>query len=58
VDFGRFCSVQNVSWYAGIVQVGAALLTVVIYALVYMRRRTKGRMEGLRARVRGGSVAM
>jgi hypothetical protein len=58
VDFGRFCSVQNVSWYAGIVQVGAALLTVVIYALVYMRRRTKGKMEGLRARARGGSVAM
>jgi hypothetical protein len=49
VDFGKFCNVQSVSWYTGLVQVGAALFTLVIYGMVIMRRRSKGRVETLRA---------
>jgi hypothetical protein len=49
VDFGKFCNVQSVSWYTGLVQVGAALFTLVIYGMVIMRRRSKGRVEPLRA---------
>ncbi|KAG9192424.1 hypothetical protein G6011_11158 [Alternaria panax] len=45
VDFGRYCNVQSVSWYIGIVQASAALLTVLIYVLVYLRRGTKKEVE-------------
>jgi hypothetical protein len=33
--------VQSVSWYTGLIQVAAALLTVGIYVQVLMRRKTK-----------------
>jgi hypothetical protein len=36
-----------VSWYVGLAQAGAALLTVVIYVMVFMRRRSKRRVEEL-----------
>ncbi|KAF1839568.1 hypothetical protein BDW02DRAFT_526 [Decorospora gaudefroyi] len=45
VDFNRFCNVQSVSWYIGLVQAGAALLTVVIYVMAFMRRRSKRKVE-------------
>ncbi|EAT78137.1 hypothetical protein SNOG_14597 [Parastagonospora nodorum SN15] len=45
VNFDRFCNVQSVSWYIGLVQAGAALLTVVIYILVLMRRRSKKNLD-------------
>lgn len=40
VDFNQFCNVQSISWYFGIVQVFAALLTVFIFFLVMRRRET------------------
>jgi hypothetical protein len=30
-----------VSWYIGLVQAGAAVLTVVIYLMMYMRKKSK-----------------
>ncbi|KAF2252411.1 hypothetical protein BU26DRAFT_422632 [Trematosphaeria pertusa] len=45
VDFDRFCSVQSISWYIGLVQVAAAVLTVVIYVFVLMRRRSKKKLK-------------
>ncbi|KAH7095277.1 hypothetical protein FB567DRAFT_512214 [Paraphoma chrysanthemicola] len=47
VDFGMYCNVQSVSWYIGLAQAGAALLTVVIYVMVFMRRRSKRRVQEL-----------
>ncbi|KAJ4324962.1 hypothetical protein N0V94_001016 [Neodidymelliopsis sp. IMI 364377] len=41
VDFDKFCGVQSASWYVGLVQVGASLLTVVVYALVILRWRRR-----------------
>jgi hypothetical protein len=41
VPFDRFCQVQSSSWYAGMVQVGAMLLTVVIWCLAGRRKKTK-----------------
>ncbi|KAF2177852.1 hypothetical protein K469DRAFT_719324 [Zopfia rhizophila CBS 207.26] len=45
VDFNKFCNVQSVSWYAGLVQVGAAVLTIFIYFLVFRRLQTKKTVE-------------
>jgi hypothetical protein len=45
VDFDQYCNVQSVSWYVGLVQAGTALLTVVIYVMVFMRRRSKREVE-------------
>jgi hypothetical protein len=55
VDFNRFCNIQvstllcyrndmltmqqSISWYIGLVQVGAALLTIITYIFVIVRRR-------------------
>jgi hypothetical protein len=36
---------QSISWYVGLVQAGAALLTVVIYVLVYMRKKSKNNLD-------------
>ncbi|OCK84386.1 hypothetical protein K432DRAFT_378600 [Lepidopterella palustris CBS 459.81] len=41
VNFNTLCNSQAVSWYIGLVQVGAALLTIFIYVLVVKRRKTK-----------------
>ncbi|KAF2685741.1 hypothetical protein K458DRAFT_299789 [Lentithecium fluviatile CBS 122367] len=53
VDFDRFCSTQSISWYIGLVQVGAALLTVFIYVLVLMRRRSKKKLNKRYSQMRG-----
>jgi hypothetical protein len=45
VDFDRFCNVQSASWYVGLVQVGAALFTVVIYVMVFMRKKSKRNLD-------------
>ncbi|KAF2466545.1 uncharacterized protein BDR25DRAFT_306070 [Lindgomyces ingoldianus] len=45
VNFDKFCNVQSVSWYAGLVQVGAAFLTIFIYVLVWRRRQTKKKVK-------------
>ncbi|KAJ4348460.1 uncharacterized protein N0V89_009834 [Didymosphaeria variabile] len=41
VDFDKFCTVQSISWYIGLVQVGTAALTVVTYVFVFVRRSGK-----------------
>ncbi|KAG9385922.1 hypothetical protein A1F94_002672 [Pyrenophora tritici-repentis] len=38
LDFEKYCSVQSVSWFVGLAQAGAAVLTVVVYVLVWARR--------------------
>ncbi|UPX19547.1 uncharacterized protein EKO05_0009807 [Ascochyta rabiei] len=43
-DFNRFCDVQSASWYVGLVQVAAGLLTLVGYVLVCRRERSKRRL--------------
>jgi hypothetical protein len=45
VDFDRFCNVQSVSWYIGLVQVAAAILTVIIYIFVLVRMKTKKKLK-------------
>lgn len=45
IDFNRFCNVQGISWYIGLVQAGAALLTVIIYIMVFMRKRSKKNLQ-------------
>ncbi|KAE8846873.1 hypothetical protein HRS9122_03780 [Pyrenophora teres f. teres] len=45
VDFEKYCSVQSVSWFVGLAQAGAAVLTVVIYVLVWARRRSKKELK-------------
>ncbi|XPS68290.1 hypothetical protein M3J09_000582 [Ascochyta lentis] len=47
IDFNRFCNVQSASWYVGLVQVAASLLTVVVYVLVFRRRESKRRVQRL-----------
>jgi len=43
VPFDTYCNIQSASWYAGLVQVGAMLLSAVIYFFAW--KRTKGRKE-------------
>ncbi|KAH7394232.1 hypothetical protein DE146DRAFT_661185 [Phaeosphaeria sp. MPI-PUGE-AT-0046c] len=45
VDFNQYCVIQSASWYIGLAQVGAALLTIVIYVFVYMRTKSKKRLN-------------
>jgi hypothetical protein len=42
---GILTKMQSISWYVGLVQAGAALLTVVIYVLVYMRKKSKNNLD-------------
>ncbi|KIW01535.1 uncharacterized protein PV09_07013 [Verruconis gallopava] len=41
IDFDRYCNIQAISWYIGLVQVGSLLLTVVLYVLALRRLRSK-----------------
>jgi uncharacterized membrane protein YidH (DUF202 family) len=41
INFNRYCGVQSVSWYLGLVQVGATLLTLVLYLLAIRRLQSK-----------------
>jgi ABC-type dipeptide/oligopeptide/nickel transport system permease subunit len=45
VPFDRYCTVQATSWYAGLVQVGAMVLSVVIMLLAGRRKTTKGTVK-------------
>ncbi|KAH6637485.1 hypothetical protein C7974DRAFT_142163 [Boeremia exigua] len=47
VDFNRYCDVQSASWYIGLAQVGAGVLTVGIYVMVFVRRKSKRRVQEL-----------
>lgn len=45
VPFDKFCTVQAASWYAGLVQVGAMVLSVIIFLMTGRRRTTKGAVK-------------
>jgi hypothetical protein len=47
VDFNMYCNVQSASWYVGLARAAAALLTVVIYVMVYRRKQSKRRVQRL-----------
>lgn len=47
VDFNTYCSVQSASWYVGLARTGAALLTVIIYVMVFKRRESKRKVQRL-----------
>lgn len=46
VDFDRYCGVQTASFYSGIVNVAAGLLSVVILVMTGVRSRSKMRASG------------
>ncbi|KAF1994004.1 hypothetical protein P154DRAFT_527370 [Amniculicola lignicola CBS 123094] len=58
VDFNKFCNTQSASWYAGLAQAGAAILTVVIYLMVWQRRKAKKLLKVQRARRSGGFASV
>jgi hypothetical protein len=41
VNFSKYCTIQSTSWYLGLVQVGAMVLSVVIMLMSAGRNRTK-----------------
>jgi hypothetical protein len=41
INFGRYCDVQSISWYLGLVQVGLMLFTLVLYLLAVRRLQSK-----------------
>ncbi|CAO2656354.1 Nn.00g051570.m01.CDS01 [Neocucurbitaria sp. VM-36] len=45
VDFDQYCTVQGVSFYIGVVQAIASLLTVIINILTFMRARSKKNLK-------------
>ena len=47
VNFNAYCNIQSASWYVGLARAAAALLTVVIYVLVYRRRQSKRKVQRL-----------
>ncbi|KAF2623384.1 hypothetical protein BU25DRAFT_350224, partial [Macroventuria anomochaeta] len=47
LDFNAYCNVQSASWFVGLAQVGASLLTVVIYVLVFKRKGSKRKVQRL-----------
>jgi hypothetical protein len=47
LDFNTYCSIQSASWYLGLARAGAALLTIVIYILVYRRKESKRKVQRL-----------
>ncbi|KAK7192999.1 hypothetical protein DPSP01_005210 [Paraphaeosphaeria sporulosa] len=53
VDFDKFCNVQSISWYIGLVQVGAAVLTVVTYVFVMARRSKKKSLKKRHSQMAG-----
>lgn len=55
IEFKKFCDIQSAGWYAGLVQIGAIVLAIVIMVLGW--RRKKSAMAAGRARAqaqRGG----
>ena len=47
LDFNTYCNVQSASWFVGLVQVGASLLTIAIYVMVFKRKGSKKRVQRL-----------
>jgi len=45
IHFAKYCNIQNGAYYAGLVQVGASILTAIIYIFMFMRMRTKKRLQ-------------
>ncbi|KAF2813898.1 uncharacterized protein BDZ99DRAFT_459647 [Mytilinidion resinicola] len=45
VNFNKFCKTQSISFYAGLVQVGLGLLTIITYLMVIRRRKVKKTVE-------------
>lgn len=41
VPFDKYCNIQSAGWYAGLIQVGAMVLSGVIFALAWRRRGVK-----------------
>lgn len=41
LDFARYCDIQAVSFYIGLVQVGAIILTIVVYLFALRRLQSK-----------------
>jgi len=41
VPFDKYCNVQTASWYAGLVQIGAMILSIIIYLLAVRRMQAK-----------------
>jgi hypothetical protein len=41
VPFDRFCNIQSAGWYAGLVQIGAMILSVIIFFLAMRRMKVK-----------------
>ncbi|EME41088.1 hypothetical protein DOTSEDRAFT_56122 [Dothistroma septosporum NZE10] len=56
VDFNKYCGIQTASFYSGIANVVAHILTVVIIVLSVMRRRTKKRRASTMPPQRDGDL--
>jgi hypothetical protein len=41
VPFDQYCNIQTAGWYAGLIQVGAMVLSAIILALAYRRKGVK-----------------
>ncbi|KAF2100045.1 hypothetical protein NA57DRAFT_75549 [Rhizodiscina lignyota] len=53
INFNQYCTTQSISWYFGLAQGGAAILSVIIYIMAIQRLRSKKQMtKGYNASVR------
>lgn len=50
VPFNDYCNIQTAGWYAGLVQIGAILLAIVIWVLVWRRKKSKAAVRMSAAR--------
>ena len=41
IDFEKFCDIQSAGWYAGLIQIGAIILAIVIMILAWRRKKSK-----------------
>jgi hypothetical protein len=41
VPFDRYCNIQSAGWYAGLIQIGAMVLSAIIFALAWRRMKVK-----------------
>jgi hypothetical protein len=55
IQFGTFCDIQSAGWYAGLVQIGAIVLALVIMLLAWRRKKSKKavRRSAIRSLQRG-----
>ncbi|KIW00912.1 uncharacterized protein PV09_07657 [Verruconis gallopava] len=54
VSFDSYCNIQTSSWYAGLVQVGALILSLSIVILAWKRRKSKKNVRRSAARAAEG----